>query len=420
MAKITVGDAISPDEKTQLEHVRLYALNRKRNFPNFIDSYIEYCSRQESTNRIRRWVAVSVVASALGRKVWLDAGQFTTYPNFYIIILGESGLIHKSTTTRIGVELLEKLDDIKLMSQRVTDRSIIDQLQRARSEFFYNGRSYVQSSAFCYSSELITFMREVSGSIAELLTDFWDCPPLWTYETKKDGEIRIEAPCLNILGASTPTWLQKAIPTEELEGGLASRIIFVHEPNGPDICSPWGPQKDEATKLKLIEDLKQINAIIGPFSYTKEAKSFYESWYVEQKKKIAEIPDVRLRGFYARKPVTLWKLAMIFAVSENNNRIFDLHHLERAIEYISEIEETLISAFGSAGQNKLSRGLHQILEFLKVRGAIPHQAIMKMLIRDYNGTEIEQIMKDLQRMEGVQTRALNGTITYIFKEVAKK
>ena len=410
----TVSDLSSKDDR---EKKVQQILARPRNFDDFITAYLHFSRNQESTEKIHRWTAISILAGAMERKCWLDLGHFQIYPNMYIFIVGDSGSVRKSTSTGIGIGLLSSLDNINFMSERITDRSLIDQLVVSGREFSVNEKRHKQSAVYVYASELIVFMKEVSGEISKLLTTFWDSPPRWLYQTKEE-QLKVSGPCLNMLGASTPVWLQKALPMEELEGGLASRIIFVVENSPPERFFPWGaPRSAENTAIKqaLIEDLEQISYLSGEFTYTTEAKEFYDKWYVECRKFAGKLTDVRLKGYYSRKPVSVWKLAMIFAVSESSTLVFDKRHLEKAIDYLADVEANMLDAFKHNGANKLSAGLERALGMIKERGAggVSHREFMRTFYSEYSGRELDQIIADLMKMEGIMMQRRDREPFYV-------
>jgi hypothetical protein len=252
---------------------------------------------------------------------------------------------------------------------------------------------------------LVVFLREVYGSISELLTTFYDCIPQdstkpWIYETKGEGQIKIYGPCLNILGATTSTWLTKAIPSDEMEGGFSSRVIFVVEKENPDKFIAWPEMAPgvEAMKPKLIEDLRQIHALRGNFKKTPEAHAFYEEWYIDYKK----------RGYYGRKPTTVIKLAMVLAVAEGNDLIFDRRHLEQAISMLEELEVNMIEAFGATGKNVLAEGASRIADVIQRSGKVTHKTLLRTFYRDLNGAEIQQITTDLVRMGRIKISMIGG------------
>lgn len=185
-----------------------------RNFPDFIDAYLEFTKIQEAAPIIHKWVGVSCIAAALERKVWMDRGVYLLFPNFYVIIVGQSGLVKKSTSTAIGVNLLRELDGLALCSERMSAVSFIQQMASSYKKFKYKDKEIGQSSLLIYATELKVFMEEVFGSTSELLTTFYDCQPYdhrkpWIYTSIAQGDIKIYGPCLNMLGASTPSWLLK-------------------------------------------------------------------------------------------------------------------------------------------------------------------------------------------------------------------
>jgi len=99
-----------------------------RHFADYIDAYLDYTDGHESTKRIRLWTCLSILAAVLERKVWVHRGYYTLFPNLYVFIIGKSGLIKKSTSTAIGVNILRELPDIKIMSERLTAASLINQV----------------------------------------------------------------------------------------------------------------------------------------------------------------------------------------------------------------------------------------------------------------------------------------------------
>lgn len=422
MPKVIIGDKdkriMSKEER---EALRAKLLAQPRNYENFIKAYLKYTEFQESTEKIHKWVAVSIIAAAMERKTFIDAGHFIVFPNFYIFIIGNSGEVRKSTSTGIGFSLIKEARVVNLMSERLTDRSLIDQLERSAKEYFINPAEGIfkkQSAVFAYASELVVFLKDVKGEISELLTTFWDCPEKWTYQTAEDL-ISLQGISLNILGASTPTWLQRSIPSEEMEGGLASRIVFVVETEPPKRLNPWGvPQEGKLVikemRPKLIEDLTRISLLQGEFQKTKEAEDFYTKWYVEHQKGARKVLDIRLKGYYARKPVTVWKLAMALSAAESDNLTFEKRHLEEALEWLKELEGSMLEAFGAIGGNPLARGMKTVSQIVQNHpDGIASSEVFTGLFFDYGDSEAKAIISALRGM-GVIKVINTGTKSILY------
>lgn len=416
--KIEVGQAVPKSER---EATANEILIKPRNFANFIDAYLAFTENQESTRRIHTWVAISIIAAALERKARLNMGHFLIFPNLYTFIIGESGTVRKSTSTGIGVSLLRDIETqgipgVKIMSDRMTASALIQQLHRSISEYNLGNVLERQSAVYCYASELNVFLREVYGSISELLTTFYDCVPYdskkpWVYETIKDGELKIYGPCLNILGASTPAWLSKSIPANEMEGGFSSRVLFVVERESPKRLVAWPEEQKDAPAIreKLVEDLRQIHSLRGWFRKTPEAHTFYTDWYRRHKQNKSKFQDPRFVGYYGRKPIMVLKIAMILAVAEGNELCFDARHLQSAIALLDDLEPAMTDAFGGVGTNRFAQGVHKIRELFVHKPALLHRDILKALWLDFNGKEITEIMRDLISMGEVKQQLIAST-----------
>lgn len=381
-----------------------------RNFPDFIEAYLQYTAGHEATPRIHLWSCLSAIAGALERRVWLDRGYYTLYPNLYVFIIGKSGLIKKSTSTAVAVNLLRELENIKIMSDRLTATSLITQLQGAQKTFTYDNFPVKQAPVFAYASELSVFLTDVFGSTQELLTTFFDCVPHdsskpWTYETVGRGAIKIFGPCLNMLGASTQTWLKKCVPASEMEGGFASRIIFVVENGGPQKLVAW-PEvgaNQEKFRTKLVEDLYSIYRLTGKFRPTVPAVKYFTDWYKFHMNCILPAQtDPKWAGYYGRKGDMILKLSMIRSASQRGDLIIGEQDILWAGARLEELESDMIAAFEGVGTNPMSGLTFGIRDFIKKNGGVAAKVeILRAFAQQAPGTEVSRALSDLIEMHEI-------------------
>lgn len=341
---------------------------------DFIESYLEYTSNHEASPKIHKWTAISILASVLERKVWIERGYYKLYPNLYIFIIGPSGLIKKSTSTSIGVDLLRDIEGFNIMTERATDASLCQQIERAgkKKSFLYNGAPVRQSPVYAYASELAVFLQEINKSIIELLTTFFDCQPNdsskpWRYGTRHTGDIVVYGPCLNLLGCSTPSWLLRCVPKSEMEGGFASRILFVVE-NEPPVNPVAWPKVDESKKhdyFKLGQTLKHIHNLKGKMVPTDAAFELYEKWYrIHCQKVIPKNSDTRFSGYYGRKGDQMLKLAMVRSISQRDDLILTEQDILWASDQLHEMEKTMFDIFKDPkhmGGKSLVKQMHEYI-----------------------------------------------------------
>lgn len=372
-----------------------------RQFPNFLDSYLAYTEGHESTVRVRKWCCLSIIAAALERRVWIDRGYYTLFPNLYTFIIGRSGLVKKSTSTAIAVNLLRELPAIRIMSEKLSATALIHQLSKSGKKYFYKNQKINQSPLFAYASELSVFMTEVWGNITELLTTFYDCQPNdstkpWVYKTMAHSEMQIFGPCLNILGASTKAWLKKCIPRSEMEGGFTSRIIFVVEENLPDNLVAWPEISAENEKMKrsLIHDLKLIGQLVGEFQIEPDAKETFTKWYNHHMRHVLpKNTDPRMIGYLSRKGDLILKIAMVRSVSKLGDLIMTKEDLLWASEEIDSLERDWLLAFDNVGIT--GSIAYEVLNSIRSRGIISKHEFWKAMTTIYPADKINEALMDL-------------------------
>lgn len=387
-----------------------------RHYSDFFKSYLKFTAGHEGSQRFHLWTAISIVAASLERKVWMDRGYYTLFPNLYIFLIGKSGLVKKSTTTGIGVNLLRKLSDVKMMSERLTPASLISQLHKSQKTFSIDGEEVQQSPLYAYASELSVFMQEVAGSISELLTTFYDCIPNdpkqpWVYDTKSQGKEEIYGPCLNILGASTKAWLKKAIPSSEMEGGFSSRIIFVVENQIPKNFVAWPKLSPELIRMRghLEETLAHIHELSGEVKVTPAAMDAFEEFYLfHMRNVVPACADPRMAGYMGRKGDLVLKLAMVRSASLRDDLTIEASDILWAGGKLSEIEQDMQDSFEGIGSSQASSTLFEIRNFIKSKGSVDRVEIKRQFAKDAQGKEIDQILQDLVDMQVIVREEPSG------------
>jgi hypothetical protein len=381
-----------------------------RNFPDLIEAYLDFTSGHEGTQKLQKWSILSVLAAAMERKVWLDRGYYTLFPNLFVFIVGKSGLLKKSTSTAIAVNMLREIKGPKLMSERVTAAALIKQLQGAGRQFRFDGHVIRQSPLFIYASELAVFLEEVFGSIQELLTTFYDCQPNdsskpWIYDTKTQQKTKIYGPCLNMLGATTKAWMRKCIPAQEMEGGFTSRVIFVIENEAPKNLVAWPAVDADARdkRSRIVEDLQQVAQMTGPMTPTDDARAVFKTWYEFHMREV--IPgnhDPKFIGYYARKGDHILKLAMVRSAARSDDRIITAEDIRWAGKELEDLEPDLRAAFEGVGGNPVGEVLYEIRNYVRARRVVTHAELLKSFSKDIPGWQINALLKDLVQMGEIE------------------
>lgn len=348
-----------------------------RNFNNWLKAYMDFTADSESPSAFHFWTGVWTVGGALRRRVWLDMKKFQWTPNFYIILVGPPGVAAKSTSIGIGMRLLSKVPDIRFGPESMTWQALAGALAEAIEYGSYvdaNGKQS-QMAMSCLSiciQELGTFLRMEDDQLLSFLIRMWEGQmDKFLHKTKSSGDIEVENPWLNVIGATTPAWLRNNFPEYMIGGGLTSRIVFVYGDHKrqlipyPDEVIPSAQyQKLES---ELIADLTQISKICGPYTLSDDARIWGRDWYArhnDPSQRPEHLSSDRYGGYVARKQTHLHKFSIILAAAKRDTRIIEREDLVEAEKIITSTEPNMIRVFESIGVVDEARHIHEIVGFV--------------------------------------------------------
>lgn len=414
--RVVIGQGIIP----------IIPVPTQREFGNFLRGYIDYTKNQEATERIHMWTGISIIAAALGRKVWMRRAHHTIFPNLYTLIVADPGLFHKSTSTAIGVDLLRDIPTMKIMADRITDASLIEALERAGDKFTYpisGGKELKevrQSALFCYASEFSVMMKDAYGIVPELLTTFYDGGPQdsskpWVKETRSAGQVKIYGPLTNLIGCTTPSSLKECIPVTQMEAGLASRIIFVIENELPEnfVAIPKYDPSLAPVREKLLNDLHMIHHISGDMTMTTAAEEFYTEWYVAHMHFLHKRQgDRRFAGYFGRKATHIEKVAMILSIAESDSKIVELQHVEMAVELLSGLEKNMLNVIEHGGGNEDAPTMIKVDRYIRSYPNISELDLRRKFMYDVGQVTFGQVIDQLRQIGQIQQNVIGGRIYY--------
>lgn len=361
-----------------------------RNYENWLQGYLELTKASESPTSFHFWTGVSTLAGALRRKVWIDQRYFQWTPNFYIVLVGPAGIANKSTAMRAGVKLLERLK-VPFGPQSMTWQYLTKSLQDSIATVKYFDTDGVQAELIMSAvtipiGELGTFLKPEDGSLMDVLVSLWDGQlETWTHGTKTDGATEVINPWINLIGCTTPSWLQNNFPEHMIGGGLTSRIIFVYGDKKrqyvaypADYINAFNYRELED---KLFMDLCEISTIVGEYVLTTEAKEWGVTWYENHwKVRPTHMASDRYGGYIARKQTHIHKLAMVLSAARHSKLLIDKAQLVEAEALITDIEPDMQKVFSSIGLVDSARQMVEITQLVKAYGWISTQDLWKLCL----------------------------------------
>ena len=111
---------------------------QERQCPNgFIVDYTRYTRLHGAPECFHWWAAASLVAAALGRRVFIDLWMFRTIPNLFTLLVAPTGLCHGTTVIEKAFGLFAKalpLWAFKLCGQKATIEALIKMIEHYDAE----------------------------------------------------------------------------------------------------------------------------------------------------------------------------------------------------------------------------------------------------------------------------------------------
>ena len=309
-----------------------------RRLDNWIDAFMEYTSDLPSPEIFRQWSAITCIAGALERKVWLNTFG-GLYPNMYIILVAHPG-VGKSIVTRRVEALWESLSSHHLASSSLTKASLVDDLRDAERIIIRPQETPPQVKFFSLkilSNELGILLPSYDNDFMNVLTGIYDGETYSERRRSNGGtQFKLENPQLNILAGTTPSYLNAFLPEGAWDQGFTSRILMVY--SGERILKPLFEVSSLNKKLwsNLKKDLAEIGRLYGEVEFTPEAVQAISDWHMNGGQPAPDHP--KLRHYLTRRTAHLLKLCMVACVSMSNELVVTIEVYLQALEWLITAE----------------------------------------------------------------------------------
>ena len=388
-----------------------------RQFPDWLSAFMDYASYGEAPRHMYFWSGVSAVAGALRRKVWIDQAYFKWFPNFYIVLVAPPGIVSKSTTAGIAMNLLRKVPGIRFGPDVVTWPALISAFAEATEGFELNSEVHVMSALTLESSEFGNLLNPQDKDMVDLLVALWDGKP-GTFEkkTKHSGNDSVENPWINLIACTTPSWIAGNFPEYMIGGGFTSRCVFVYADQKAKFVAYPGqtvPKNHTEMAAALVSDLEHISCLAGEMRLTPEALRWGEAWYQKHYTvRNTSLDDDRFGGYIARKQTHIHKLAMVLSASTADDLKISAEHLAIADQMVSDLEPDMQFVFSKIGKSDNALYAERLIWFVHSKGRVPyHEAYRYVHSYFPSMRDFEDILAGCLRAGYIKLEQSGGTMT---------
>lgn len=377
-----------------------------RMLKDWLPAFLDFTSGTEAPRVMHFWSGVSAIAGCLRRKVWIDMRRFCWYPNFYIIFVAPPGVISKTTTMGMALDLLKQVPGIKFGPDVITWPALVTAFAGA-GESFQFGEDWIPMSPLTLASgELGNLINPQDREMVNLYITLWDGLKSFEKVTKTSGSDTAEAPWINIIGCTTPHWIADNMPSATVGGGFTSRCVFVYgEKKEALIAYPdefTRPDHDEKARA-LVHDLEYIATnLTGPYVISEDARKWGRAWYERTWGTEAKRMDsTQLDGYLARKQTHMHKLAMVISASQRDELVITGEDLQLAGTMLDATEKDLDKVFSRIGRTEESLQAERFIQFVKFRGQIPYAEAYR---------HVHTFFSDFRDFEGVLAGAIRSGV----------
>lgn len=325
--------------------------------------------------------------------------------NFYIVIVAPPGIVSKSTTVAIGMDLLRKVPGINFGPQVVTWPALVTAFAAANEGFKLPGSDeyHSQCALTLESSEFGNLVNPQDREMIDLLVTLWDSKQGgFDKATKTSGSDKVENPWINMIACTTPAWIAGNFPDYVIGGGFTSRCLFVYvEQKEKFVAYPslHVPKGIEGTRARLIQDLEHISQLAGGYRLTPDAIEWGTEWYRHHYSTRSELADDdRFGGYIARKQTHIHKTAMVLAAAVRDDLYITAEDLALANKAVTGLEADMPKVFAKIGKNDQSIQVDRFVQYVQANGEVTYESAYRFihqhfpLIRD-----MEAVLAGVQR-----------------------
>jgi len=370
---------------------------------DWLTAFCDNCKHTEAPRLMHAFAGVGAIAGALRRKVWIDMKAFRWSPNFFIVFVAPPGIVSKSTTADLSMDLLRQVPGIKFGPDVVTWPALVTAFASSCESFQYGEEWVPMSPLTLVASELGNLINPQDKDMVNLYINLWDGRKQLEKITKNSGTDIVEAPWINMLGCTTPHWIADNMPAATVGGGFTSRCIFVYadkKENRRAYPDEFTPPDFEERKASLVRDLEHISVnLVGNYNISAEARVWGREWYDRVwDTRPAHLEDDRLDGYLARKQTHMHKLAMVIAASCKDELEITREDLMLADIMLTESEGALEKVFSRIGKSETSLQTDRLVAYIQRRKSVPYQEAYRMIHSHFpDFKEFESILSGVIR-----------------------
>lgn len=304
---------------------------------SWLEDYANTASQYvDAPTVFQKIIAYWTLGAAVGKRMYYKFGSGPIFPNMYLVLVGKSGMIRKSTTKNFALDVLDKVcPDIDLPG-RGSPEAFRDALDE---KGWYGVLHYDEFYEFLVKRKK-DYNADMDTTIMELFSHGRKSP----IRTKTSGEIRIPSDAvISFIAPTTLDLFVAGINKDDLLSGLMARFMLIEAEK--DIHYPVPPPMPDSVKTWLGANLKQLIPNVQSaieMKETPEARAMLEGLYDAINQRVKDTKHPLFAEGFNRGQIYGLKMAMIHAISEKRT-VLEKQDYEAIMPYITNWADALES-----------------------------------------------------------------------------
>lgn len=333
------------------------------------------------------------LGAAISTKRWIQWGQKRIYANFWIMLVGQSTVMRKSTALDIGTYMPKQLD------AEHPDRHFL--LPNDGSLAGFLEVLMVEKNGILVHSEIATLLENMAKgcnlNAKSLFTSFFDVPAIHKIRHKEAGEEYIREPIFGIAAGTTLPWLKSKINKNDMESGFLARFLYCHrDKKDRSIAIPIPPDKQVLTRMDaLFRRLLELEP--AEIRLDDAFRERYTSFYNEiNATLLSPLFDDGTKAFLGRLQTDYYMKLTILECTLSGQAVTSPEVTDRVSQLINFYVSQAVGIMDMLLKTDLARNQEKVLELLKVRRKASSTEIHRLFNNRLHATNLKATMSGLE------------------------
>ncbi len=409
-----------------------------RNYDNLIEALVGPPGDTYTPEIYRRWVAVSAIAGAMGRRTWYSfmnheksSDVYRLFPCNYICLIGEPATgksvslivpykrVYKGLSVNPQISKENWVESWKafnlkrpvfVLNARISAEQLAILHKRCEHSVPELGgiedELYLETPLNLVTSEFGTLMHKFNDAMQIYLTESWDGED-HLYTMKNSSAVHVKNPAMNWISCATPQQFVKYMPEDAGEQGLLSRMILVYWPGQGQVDDTEFYVQTDAEIDMMREDLARVSRLLGPFWW--ESEDFYQNVFrkwVQTKGHGTAPTDPKLAQYVSRRKNHLVKLCMCIRAAKDDSMVMTAEDFREAVQLLTFTERNMPLALQLFGMSDVGRISLELSNAVQDKGRVTFDAFHRMMLeRVHSAAECTTLHKAMQDARLVKTES---------------